>query len=130
LDASEQRAVCVGNHGIAGSLLLLAMAHREFFQAAQSHGQQLERWQQETGPAIARRLLIASMACVVVWQLQADSSPQACEFKSVLVRLSGRQMKWGRPYTAPALLAGLWTLLSMLSLLDHTTSVISNVLPR
>jgi hypothetical protein len=90
-----------------------------FFKLLKSHGQQLERWQQETGPAIARRLLIASMACVVVWQLQADSSPQAREFKSVLVRLSGRQMKWGRPYTAPALLAGLWTLLSMLSLLDH-----------
>jgi hypothetical protein len=59
------------------------------------------------------------MACVVVWQLQADDSQQAREFKNVLVRLSGRQMKWGRPYTAPALLAGLWTLLSMLSLLDH-----------
>jgi len=90
-----------------------------FFKLLKSHGQQLERWQQETGPAIARRLLIASMACVVVWQLQADSSPQAREFKSILVRLSGRQMKWGCPYTAPALLAGLWTLLSMLSLLDH-----------
>ena len=90
-----------------------------FFKLLKSHGQQLERWQQETGPAIARRLLIASMACVVVWQLQADSSPQAREFKSVLVRLSGRQMKWGHPCTAPALLAGLWTLLSMLSLLEH-----------
>ena len=90
-----------------------------FFKLLKSHGQQLERWQQETGPAIARRLLIASMACVVVWQLQADDSQQAREFKNVLVRLSGRQMKWGRPYTAPALLAGLWTLLSMLSLLDH-----------
>jgi hypothetical protein len=90
-----------------------------FFKLLKSHGQQLERWQQETGPAIAKRLLIASMACVVVWQLQADSSPQAREFKNVLVRLSGRQMKWGRPDTAPALLAGLWTLLSMLSLLDH-----------
>jgi hypothetical protein len=90
-----------------------------FFKLLKSHGQQLERWQQESGPAIARRLLIASMACVVVWQLLADRSPQAREFKNVLVRLSGRQMKWGRPHTAPALLAGLWTLLSMLALLDH-----------
>jgi hypothetical protein len=44
------------------------------------------------------------MACVVVWQLLADRSPQAREFKNVLVRLSGRQTKWGRPHTAPALL--------------------------
>jgi len=90
-----------------------------FFKLLKSHGQQLERWQQETGPAIARRLLIASMACVAVWQLQADDSRPAQEFKNVLVKLSGRQMKRSRPYTAPALLAGLWTLLSMFSLLEH-----------
>lgn len=90
-----------------------------FFKLLKSHGQQLEQWQQHTGPAIARRLLIAAMACVVVWQLQADDSPKALEFKNVLVRLSGRQMKRKRPHTAPALLAGLWVLLSMLSLLDH-----------
>lgn len=90
-----------------------------FFKLLKSHGQQLERWQQETGRAIARRLLIASMACVVVWQLEADDSSAAEEFKSVLVKLSGRQMKRTRPYTAPALLAGLWTLLSMLALLEH-----------
>ena len=90
-----------------------------FFKLLKSHGQQLERWQQETGPAIARRLLIASMACVVVWQLQADDSLPAQEFKNVLVKLSGRQMKRTRPCTAPALLAGLWTLLSMLALLEH-----------
>jgi hypothetical protein len=59
------------------------------------------------------------MACVVVWQLQADDSPAAQEFKNVLVKLSGRQTKRTRPHTAPALLAGLWTLLSMLALLEH-----------
>lgn len=90
-----------------------------FFKLLKSHGQQLEQWLQETGLAIARRLLIASMACVVVWQLQADTSSQATELKNILVRLSGRQMKWKRPHTAPALLAGLWVLASMLSLLDH-----------
>ena len=88
-----------------------------FFKLLKSHGQQLEQWQQETGAAIARRLLIAAMACVTVWQLQADNSPQANQFKDVLVRLSGRQTKRKRPHTAPALLAGLWILLSMLSLL-------------
>lgn len=90
-----------------------------FFKLLKSHGHQLEQWQQQTGPAIARRLLVAAMACVVVWELQADQSPQAHELKTVLVRLSGRQMKYGRPYTAPALLAGLWVLLSMLALLEQ-----------
>jgi hypothetical protein len=90
-----------------------------FFKLLKSHGQQLEQWQQETGAAIARRLLVASMACVVVWQLQADDTPQATELKAILIRLSGRQMKRNRPHTAPALLAGLWVLLSMLALLDH-----------
>jgi Transposase DDE domain len=90
-----------------------------FFKLLKSHGQQLEQWQQETGPAIARRLLVAAMACVVVWQLQADQSPEAEELKGILVRLSGRQTKRKRPHTAPALLAGLWVLLSMLALLEH-----------
>lgn len=90
-----------------------------FFKLLKSHGQQLESWQQESGPAIFRRLLVAAMACVVVWQLQADSSPAATELKNVLVRLSGRQMKRHRPHTAPALLAGLGILLSMLALLEH-----------
>ena len=90
-----------------------------FFKLLKSHGQELEQWQQESGPAIARRLLVAAMACVVVWQLQADESPEAEELKNVLIRLSGRQTKRKRPHTAPALLAGLWVLLSMLALLDH-----------
>jgi len=91
-----------------------------FFKLLKSHGQQLEQWQQESGPAIARRLLVAAMACVVVWQLQADETPAAVELKNVLVRLSGRQTKRKRPHTAPALLAGLWVLLSMLAMLEHT----------
>ena len=90
-----------------------------YFKLLKSHGQQLEQWQQETGPAIARRLLVASMACVVVWQLQADDTPQATELKAILIRLSGRQMKRTNPHTAPALLAGLWVMLSMLTLLEH-----------
>jgi hypothetical protein len=92
-----------------------------FFKLLKSHGHQLEQWQQESGPAIARRLMIASMACVVVWQLQADESPAATELKGILVRLSGRQTKRHRPHTAPALLAGLWNLLTMLALLNQYT---------
>jgi hypothetical protein len=90
-----------------------------FFKLLKSHGQQLEQWQQESGPAVARRLLVAAMACVVVWELDQDASPEAMKFKDALVRLSGRQMKKKR-HTAPALLAGLWVLLSMLALLEHT----------
>jgi len=90
-----------------------------FFKLLKSHGQQLEQWQQETGPALARRLLVAAMACVVVWHLQADDTPQATELKDILIRLSGRQTKRKRPHTAPALLAGLWVLLSMRALLEH-----------
>jgi Transposase DDE domain len=90
-----------------------------FFKLLKGHGQELERWQQETGPAIARRLLVAAMACAAVWHLQADDSPEATELKGILIRLSGRQTKRKRPHTAPALLAGLWVLLSMLALLEH-----------
>lgn len=90
-----------------------------FFKLLKSHGQQVEEWQQQTGEAIARRLLIASMACVVVWQLQADTSSTTVPFKNILVRLSGRQTKRHRPHTAPALLAGFWSLLSMMSLLEN-----------
>jgi len=90
-----------------------------FFKLLKSHGQQLEHWQQETGLAVARRLLVAAMACVTVWHLQADNSAEARELKAILVRLSGRQTKRSRPHTAPALLAGLWVLLSMLALLEH-----------
>ena len=90
-----------------------------FFKLLKSHGHQLEHWRQRSGPALAWRMLIAAMACVVVWQLQADESSASEELKAILIRLSGRQMKRSRPHTAPALLAGLWTLLSMLALLDQ-----------
>jgi hypothetical protein len=59
------------------------------------------------------------MACVGVWQLAADPSPPAAVARALLVRLSGRQMKRKRPFTEPALLAGLWVLLAMLDVLDH-----------
>jgi Transposase DDE domain len=91
-----------------------------FFKLLKSHGHQLEQWQQESGPAIARRMLVAAMACAVVWQLDHDNSPAAMKFKDALVRLSGRQMKKKKPHTTPALLAGLWVMLSMFALLEHT----------
>jgi hypothetical protein len=90
-----------------------------FFKLLKSAGQQLEAWQQEGGAAIAQRLLVASMACVVVWQVARAAGPDADALRALLVRLSGRQMKWQVPFTEPALLAGLWSLLAMLEVLGH-----------
>ena len=41
-----------------------------YFKLLKGAGQQLEHWQQGTAAALAKRLLVASMACVVVWRLQ------------------------------------------------------------
>jgi hypothetical protein len=90
-----------------------------YFKLLKSHGHELERWLQQSGLAIARRLLVASMACVLVWQLQMDTSDEAREIKDVLIRLSGRQMKRNRPHTDPALLAGIGVLLPMIALLEQ-----------
>ena len=91
-----------------------------YFKLLKSHGQELEQWQQHTGEAIARRILVASMACVVVFGLQHDDSEKGVETRRILVRLSGRQMKYGCISTAPALLAGFMVLLSVTDLLTQT----------
>lgn len=88
------------------------------FKRLKSHGQELEHWQQETGAAIFRRLLVATMACMTVWHLQFDAGPAATQLKDTLIQLSGRQMKRKVPHTAPALLAGLWVLLSIAEYLE------------
>lgn len=102
-----------------------------YFKLLKSHGLQLEDWRQETGLAIARRLLVASMACVTVWQLLSDDSAPATKLKDVLVRLSGRQMKRKTPHTAPALLAGLWMLLAMFDVLEeHDLSALKTLVTQ
>lgn len=90
-----------------------------YFKLLKSAGQHLEVWQQESAAAFTRRLLVASMACVLIWQLGRDESPQAAQLRHILIRLSGRQMKRGCTFTMPALLAGLWTLLAMLAILEQ-----------
>ena len=90
-----------------------------YFKLLKSAGQQLEQWQQESAAALARRLLVASMACVVVWRLARDESADAAQLRSILIRLSGRQMKHGCAFTMPALFAGLWTLLATFSILEQ-----------
>ena len=72
-----------------------------------SAGHQLEAWQQESALAIAKRLLVASMACVTVWAIAADESQEVAELRGFLVKLSGRQMRHQRTVTHPALLATL-----------------------
>ncbi|MBO0612314.1 hypothetical protein [Thiothrix fructosivorans] len=42
-----------------------------FFKLMKSAGHPLESWQQESALAIAKRLLVASMACVTVWAIAA-----------------------------------------------------------
>ncbi|MCE9604908.1 MAG: transposase [Planctomycetia bacterium] len=89
-----------------------------FFKLLKSAGLEVERWQQESAAATARRLLVAAAACVVVWRLDRSAHPQADQARKLLIRLSGRQMKYGVKHTKPALLAGLWTLLAMLRTLE------------
>lgn len=90
-----------------------------FFKLLKSAGHHIEHWQQDTAEAIAKRLLIATMACVVVWQLARNPAPEADALRQLLVRLSGRQMKWGTAFTEPALLAGLGVLLVMLDVIEQ-----------
>jgi hypothetical protein len=82
-----------------------------------SAGQKVEQWEQHTGSAVAKRLVLASTACLTVWCLQREAGPAAAEVRRVLVVLSGRQMKRGVDSTASALLGGLGKLLAVLDLL-------------
>ncbi len=98
-----------------------------FFKLLKSDGQEIEYWQQTTGAAIFRRLLVVAMACVAVWQIERDQSDDAAEMRTLLIRLSGRQMKRNKPFTTPALLAGLLVLLPMLDLLDTCDGDLSSI---
>ena len=89
------------------------------FKLLKGAGQQMEDWLQDDAQAVAKRLAVASCACVLVWQLAAATSPKALEIQHFLVRISGRQVSQRNPVTAPALFNGLWLLLSTLTLLEH-----------
>jgi hypothetical protein len=89
-----------------------------WFKLLKSHGFQVEAWQQENAEKIAKRLLVAAMACLVVWHLQRAQTPETMALRDLLIRLSGRQVRRGQA-TAPALLAGLWTFLAAIELLEH-----------
>jgi hypothetical protein len=89
-----------------------------FFKLVKSAGHQLEAWQQESALAIAKRLLVVSMACVTVWAIAVDNSPDATELRDFLIKLSGRQMRHKQAFSNPALLAGLWVFLAMSKIMD------------
>lgn len=76
-------------------------------------GQHVEQWQQTTALRVARRLLVAAQACVIIWALMQASDEELHPLRHLLIRLSGRMMEPGEDYTAPALLAGIWSLLAM-----------------
>lgn len=106
-----------------------------YFKLLKSAGHHVEQWEQQTAAAIARRLLVASMACVVVWHLARAQGTEAEQARTVLVKLSGRQMAYGKRFTEPALLAGLWILLAMLQTLetyslDDLRAIAALVLPH
>ncbi len=90
-----------------------------YFKLMKSAGQHVEEWQQRSAHAIAKRVLVASMAVVFVWKLERSTEPEAAPMRSLLVRLSGRLMRRGKSFTTPAMLAGLWVLLAMLSVLNE-----------
>lgn len=64
---------------------------------------------------------MAAHASVVVWTLARSNAPQADAARGLLVRLSGRLMKRDKPFTEPALLAGMWVLLALLDALEHSS---------
>ncbi len=82
-----------------------------FFKLMKSAGHQLGV-ATGIGLSSAKRLLVASMACVTVWAIAADESQEVAELRGFLVKLSGRQMQHQQTVTHPALLAGLWVFLS------------------
>ena len=89
-----------------------------YFKLLKSSGFNLEKWQQEKSQAIFKRLLIASYACVLVWQIEHASHKNIEEIKRFLVRLSGRLVASGKVSTSPALLAGIWNFFSTMDILE------------
>ena len=89
-----------------------------FYKLLKSAGQQVEQWQQDGSRAIFKRLLIASMACVLAWRLANSQASQADAARRTVMRLSGRQLEHGKTYTLEGLVAGIWVLLAMMAILQ------------
>jgi hypothetical protein len=99
-----------------------------------SAGMQLEGWLQRDGQRLFRKLLIAMGACVAIWELERREDASSCEFKALLMELSGRQTKRARAITTSGLLAGLWVLQKAVDILarhgpDQLIAMLENHLP-
>lgn len=55
-----------------------------WFKLLKSDGFQLEQWQQTSGAALFRRLLVSSMACTLVFRLHEDEGEDARQLKAFL----------------------------------------------
>ena len=104
--------------GVIGKWYAWRWVIETFHKLLKSAGQNAEEWQQDSGEAFLRRLMVASMSCLTVWHLQKEEGEEAARLRKILVRLSGRQMKHKVESTAPALLAGLEKLLAIDDLLE------------
>jgi hypothetical protein len=56
---------------------------------------------------------------VLAWRLARSAAPEEAAARALQVRLSGRQIAWGKEFTEEALLAGLWVLLAMVGTLER-----------
>lgn len=92
-----------------------------YFKLLKQAGHQLESWEQETGGAVFKRLLIVAQACALAWRIMRAEGEYAEQTKTFLVRLSGRQMKRKRPVTPSALLDGIFKLFMMIETLEYYT---------
>ena len=90
-----------------------------FFKLIKKAGHDVESWLQTTPQALLKRLLIASMACVLTWRIQRMSDAEGQRLRQTLSRLSGRVQKRGRRESAPSILAGLSIVLHTLQLLSE-----------
>src|SRR5262249_6027155 len=85
---------------------------------------------------IAKRLLVAAQACVVIWALMRCEDSHSDSLRRFLMRLSGRMTKPGVEYTAPALFDGMHNLLAIADALDqypvaeirHMAGIVSQIL--
>lgn len=92
-----------------------------YFKLLKQAGHQVESWEQESGEALFKRLLIVTQACALAWRIMRAEGDFAQQAKAFLVRLSGRQMKRTRPVTPSALLDGLFKLFVMIETLENYT---------
>ena len=92
-----------------------------YFKLLKSSGFNLEEWQQEEPIALFRRLLVVSYACMIVWKIANDNSENAKKIREFLVLLSGKLIERGKEFTYPALLAGLWSYLQMIDVIEIFT---------